>query len=237
MANRERTFVMVKPDGVTKGLIGEIIRRIEQRGLKVVALKMFHPTREKMDHHYPKDKAWINRLGENTKKTYERYGLNMEADYGTSDTRVMGELVRTWILDFMTAAPVVTMVVEGVHAVDMVRKLVGATIPALADVGTIRGDYSVDSPVLANAQGRAISNLVHASETSEEAAHEITYWFEAEEIVAYERGEMDLLFARFLPRRQVRGPRGQRGQAVRGRSPARNRLPLQGARPLGGNKE
>lgn len=194
MPNREQTFVMVKPDGVTKGLIGEIIHRIEQRGLKIVALKMFMPTREQMDNHYPKDDKWVNRLGENTKKTYEKYGLDMQADYGTTDTMVMGKMVREWILDFMTAAPVVTMAVEGVHAVDMVRKLAGVTIPSMADVGTIRGDYSVDSPAFANAQHRAVSNLVHASETPEEAQHEIGYWFTPEEIVNYRRGEVDILF-------------------------------------------
>lgn len=191
----EQTFVMVKPDGVVKGLTGEIIRRIEQRGLKIVAMKMFMPTREQMDSHYPKDETWVNRLGVNTSSTYEKYGLSMQADFGTTDTLEMGRMVREWILDFMTAGPVVTLVVEGVHARDMMRKLVGKSIPAFADVGTIRGDFSVDSPAFANAQKRAISNLVHASETPEEAAHEIDLWFKPSEIVDYKRGEIDVLFA------------------------------------------
>lgn len=190
---QEQTFVMVKPDGVTRGLTGEIIRRIEQRGLKVVALKMFQPTREQIDGHYPKDEAWVNRLGEKSKSTYEKYGYDMKKELGTTDTMEVGKMVREWILDFMTAAPVVTMVVEGLHAVDMVRKLVGGTVPALADVGTIRGDYSVDSPARANAEKRALANLVHASETPGEAQHEIGYWFKAEELVSYERGELEQL--------------------------------------------
>lgn len=190
---QEKTFVMVKPDGVVKGLTGEIIRRIEQRGLKIVALKMFQPTRDQIDSHYPKDPAWVTRLGEKSKATYEKYGMDMQEQLGTTDTAVVGKQVREWILDFMTAAPIVTMVVEGVHAVDMVRKLAGPTIPAFAEVGTIRGDYSVDSPALANSEKRAISNLVHASETPEEAKHEISYWFKPEEIVSYERGEADIL--------------------------------------------
>lgn len=193
MVGTEQTFVMVKPDGVTRGLTGEIIRRLEQRGLKIVALKMFQPTREQMHGHYPKDDTWVNRLGEKTKSTYDKYGLDMKKDYGTDDTMVMGKKIREWILDFMTAAPVATMVVEGTHAVDMVRKIVGSTIPANAEMGTIRGDFSVDSPLLANSERRALSNLVHASETQEEAQHEIHYWFKPKEIVDYRRGEADIL--------------------------------------------
>lgn len=189
----ERTFAMIKPDGVSRGLTGEVIRRFEQRGLKIVALKMFLPTRDQIDGHYPKDKTWINRLGEKSKATYEKYGYDMKKELGSDSTAEVGEMVREWILDFMTSAPVVTMVVEGLHAVDMVRKVVGATIPAMADVGTIRGDYSVDSPALANSQKRALHNLVHASETPEEAAHEIGYWFTPEELVDYRRGEPDIL--------------------------------------------
>ncbi len=194
MHDREQTFVMVKPDGVTKGLIGEIIHRIEQRGLKIVALKMFRPTREQIDNHYPKDDAWINRLGEKTKSTYDKYGYSMKEHYDTEDTMEMGKMVRNWILEFMTAAPVVTMVVEGLHAVDMVRKIAGPTIPANAEIGTIRGDYSVDSPLLANLEHRALANLVHASETPEEAKHEINHWFKPEELVSYRRGEIDILY-------------------------------------------
>ena len=191
----ERTFVMVKPDGVVKGLIGEIISRIEQRGLKVVAIKMYVASRDQIDGHYPNDDAYVRNLGEHTKNTYEKYGLDLIKEYGTDDSLVIGKLVRGWILDFMTAGPVVTMVVEGLHAVEMVRKLVGATIPSTAAVGTIRGDYSVDSPALANAEHRAISNLIHASGDVAEAEREIKHWFKPEEIVSYRRGEIDVLFA------------------------------------------
>lgn len=192
--NAEKTFVMVKPDGVVKGLIGEIIRRFEQRGLKVVAIKMFQPTREQMNDHYPKDEAWISRLGEKSKSTYDKYSMSMQDMLGTEDLLEAGQMVRGWLVDFMTAGPVVTMVVEGLHAVDLVRKLVGPTLPSVAEVGTIRGDYSVDSPALANSEKRALSNLVHASETPEEAEHEIAHWFSPEEVVSYQRGEIDVLF-------------------------------------------
>ena len=83
----EKTFVMIKPDGVRKGLIGEVIRRFEQRDLKIVALEMFQPTRSQMDNHYPKDKAWITRVGEKTAKTFEKYGYSLKKEYGTTTLR------------------------------------------------------------------------------------------------------------------------------------------------------
>lgn len=187
----EKTFVLVKPDGVRKGLIGEVIRRIEQRDLKVVALEMFEPTKEQMDQHYPKDEKWIRRLGQKTFSTYEKYGLDAMKDFGTNDDLEMGKMVRQWLIDFMTSAPLVRMVIQGLHAVDMVRKIVGPTIPANAEMGTIRGDFSVDSPAQANKEKRAVFNLVHASETAEEAAHEIKLWFGNKPIYGYKRFGVD----------------------------------------------
>ncbi len=192
MTKTEQTFVIVKPDGVTRGLSGEILRRIEQRGMKIVALKLFLPTRDQIDEHYPKDETWIRRLGEKTKKTYDKYGHDSERELGTNDLLKIGYMVRGWIVDFMISAPVVAAVVEGVHAVDMVRKIVGPTIPAFAELGTVRGDYSIDSPLLANAERRALMNLVHASETPAEADHEIAHWFKPDEIVSYRRHDAQI---------------------------------------------
>ncbi|OGH69481.1 MAG: nucleoside-diphosphate kinase [Candidatus Magasanikbacteria bacterium RIFCSPHIGHO2_01_FULL_47_8] len=180
---KERTYVMIKPDGVRKGLIGEIIRRFEQRDLKIVAIEMFQPTREQIDTHYPKDEAWIRRIGQKTLGTYEKYGLSAKEKLGTDDDLEIGTMVRAWLVDFMVSAPLVRMVVEGVHAVDMVRKICGATLPYLADMGTIRGDYSADSPAVANAEKRAVMNLVHASETTAEAEHEIKHWFGGRDVI------------------------------------------------------
>ena len=137
----EQTFVMLKPDGVRKGLTGEIVRRFEQRDLKIVALEMFMPTRELIDSHYPKDEKWITRLGEKTSATYEKYGYDL-SELGTTDLFEIGKLVRGWLLDFMVSSPLVKMVVQGVHAVDVVRKISGDTMPYKADMGTIRGDFS-----------------------------------------------------------------------------------------------
>lgn len=187
----ERTYVMIKPDGVKKGLIGEIIRRFEQRDLKIVALEMSQPLYDQMDNHYPKKEEWVTRLGEKTKATYEKYGYDLITDFGTDDTSKIGPEVRKWVIDFMMSAPVVKMVVQGVHAVDVVRKIAGDTMPYKADMGTIRGDFSIDSPALANKEKRAVMNVVHCSETSEEAEHEIKHWFGNAVVHEYKRFGVD----------------------------------------------
>lgn len=187
----ERTFLMIKPDGVRKGLIGEIIKRIEQRDLKIVALEMFLATREDIDNHYPKDEKWIRRLGEKTLDSYSKYGYDPLKEIGTDDPLEIGKQVREWLIEFMTSAPMVKMIIQGIHAVDIVRKIVGPTVPAKAEMGTIRGDFSIDSPVLANKEKRAIMNLVHASETPEEAEHEINYWFGSQKVYDYKRFGVD----------------------------------------------
>lgn len=187
----EKTFIIIKPDGVRKGLIGEIINRFERRDLKVVALEMFHPSRKEMDNHYPHDEKWIRRLGEKTMATYAKYGHDVKKDFGTSDLMRVGKTVRGWLIDFMSSAPLVKIVVQGVHAVDMVRKIVGPTMPYLAEMGTIRGDFSNDSPLNANVERRSVYNLVHASETPEEAKHEIAHWFGKAPMHKYKRFGID----------------------------------------------
>ncbi len=190
----EKTFVLIKPDGVRKGLIGEIVKRFEQRDLKVVAMEMFQATRKEIDSHYPKADSWVRRLGEKTLSTYEKNGLSIndvKKDFGTTDLLKVGKVVRGWLVDFMISAPMVRMVVQGVHAVPMVRKIVGATMPASAEMGTIRGDYSADSALSANLERRSVYNLIHASETAEEAAHEIKHWFGKHPIHKYKRFGID----------------------------------------------
>ena len=190
----ERTFVMVKPDGVMRGLIGEVIHRLEQRGLKIIALKMVHASHEKMDGFYPKEQTWITRLGEKGLKTFAEYNIDPKAELGTDDPAEIGKGTRKALIDFMVMGPVVPMVVEGIHAISIVRKLAGNTLPVFAEPGTIRGDYSIDAPTAANLEARGIFNIVHASETKEEAAHEVGHWFGAEEIQDYDRAEHVIMF-------------------------------------------
>ena len=187
----EQTYVMIKPDGVRKGLIGEIIKRFEQRDLKIVALEMFQPSHDQIDSHYPKNEEWITRLGHKTLNTYQKYGYDAMLDFGTIDPAVIGPDIRKWLIDYMKSAPLVKMIVQGVHAVDVVRKIAGQTMPYLAEMGTIRGDFSIDSPALANKEKRAVMNIIHCSETPEEAAHEIKHWFGDSSTYSYKRFGVD----------------------------------------------
>lgn len=190
----EKTVLIVKPDGVKRGLTGEIISRIEQRGLKIIALQMVWPTKEQIDGHYPKDPAWIKRLGEKSINTYKEHGMDPKEELGTDDPDKIGQLVRAWLIDFLTSGPVVKMVVKGIRAVAMIRKIAGQTMPTMAEMGTIRGDFSVDDAAAANGDRRAVHNIVHASETPEEAIHEIEFWFAPEDVHDYKRAEEDIMF-------------------------------------------
>ncbi len=190
----EKTVVLIKPDGVKRGLIGELISRIEKRGLKIISLEMFQATKEQIDGHYPKDEKWIRRLGEKTLNSYQKYGVDADKELGTRDTLEIGRMVRGWLLDYMISGPMVKMVIEGIHAVAMVRKIVGSSLPSQASMGTIRGDFSIDDATAANRAKRAIHNIVHASENSQEAQHELNFWFAAEDIFDYKRAEEDIMF-------------------------------------------
>lgn len=190
----ERSFIMIKPDGVERGLVGEIIKRFEQRGLKIIALKMVKPSIEHIDLHYPKDELWIERLGEKGFNVFAEYGIDPVEHMGTADKKEAGRQVRQWLVEYVADAPVVAMIIEGIHAIDMARKIVGPTLPSKAEIGTIRGDYSVDSPAAANLSGRAIKNLIHASENKSEAEKEIGHWFAQEELFDYERAEHRAMF-------------------------------------------
>ncbi len=190
----EKTMVLIKPDGVKRGLIGEIISRFEKRGLKIISLEMIWATKKQIDGHYPKDPKWVSRLGEKTLNSYRQYGFDPMKELGTENTTKIGKYVRGWLVSFMTSGPMVKMVVKGIHAIDMVRKVVGSSMPALAEMGTIRGDFSVDDATAANRDKRAIHNIIHASETSKEAEHELGFWFAAEDIYDYKRAEEDIMF-------------------------------------------
>lgn len=193
----QQTFAMIKPDGVSRGLVGDILQRIEKSGLKIVAMKMVYPSKDQVVAHYPmSDQAWVDRLGDKGLGTFKDLGLDAVEHLGTDDRSVVGQKVADSLIGYMTSGPVVCMVVEGLQALDMVRKLAGHTLPFKADVGTIRGDYSVDTPAIANAEGRAIHNLFHASENPGEAANEIKLWFTKEEIHSYKRADEDIMFTK-----------------------------------------
>lgn len=188
---------MIKPDGVMRGLTGEILRRVELSGLKIVSLKMIRAEREQIIKHYPmSDQAWVDRLGEKGLSTFEGLKLDPKEFLGTDNKSEIGQNVAKALIDYMTSGPVVPMVIEGIQAVDMVRKLAGHTLPFKAEMGTIRGDFSIDSPAIANVENRAIHNLFHASETLEEAANEIALWFGDAEVHGYARTGEDVMYGK-----------------------------------------
>lgn len=186
----EQTVVLVKPDGVKRGLVGEVTRRFERMGLKIVALKMVKPTENLLLKHYRSDDpATLKRWGEKTLKTYTQYGRNAKRDLGTDDPVELGKMVNKWLFDYVTSGPVVAMLLEGKHAVENVMMAAGPTMPVQSPAGTIRGDFSLDSAAYANDEKRGVMNIVHVSTSVEEANFEKTLWFTPEEIFEYKRVE------------------------------------------------
>jgi nucleoside-diphosphate kinase len=177
---KERTFVMLKPDATQRSLVGELIQRIEKTGLKIIALKMILATEDQCWTHYNKNDEWYQAKGEKVVQNLRERGLEptkAPSEYGKDIVRAL--------VKFMTCGPVVPMIIEGNQAVGIVKKLVGGTEPATSEVGTIRGDLTLDSYALANFDDRAVRNLIHCSDMVEEAEREIAIWYKAEEILNY----------------------------------------------------
>ena len=180
----ERTLVLLKPDAVERRLVGEIISRFEKGGLRIVGSKVVHPDEELAHRHYPAQRReFIEGMGNKTLASYKEGGMDPLEQLGTDDPHKIGLMVQKWLTDFLTSGAVVALVLEGKDAIQKVRDLAGHTIPAVADKGTIRGDYSDDSPIKANAEKRSIHNLVHASGDKEEAEFEIGLWFSDSELL------------------------------------------------------
>jgi len=190
MNKKERTLVLIKPDAVQRTLIGEIIQRFERVGLKLTAMKMIVASKSHIEKHYTLDPEWRRKVGEKTIKSYREKGQNPPSE----DPIEISNSVLEGLVKFMSSGPLIAMVWEGAHAVKIVRKLVGGTEPLSSDVGTIRGDYVLDSYEMSDTDGRAIRNLVHASGSTEEAEMEINHWFSPEEIVSYRLIQDEILY-------------------------------------------
>ena len=183
----EQTLVLLKPDAVARGLVGEIIGRFEKVGLKIVAAKMLAADEELINRHYPTSRQeFVVAMGEKTLENNAKLGVDTEAVLGTADPHEIGLMIQKYNVEFLSSGPVWALVLSGPSAVAVVRKLRGATLPSDAAPGTINGDFSFDSSHFANSKRRSIYNLVHASGNAEEAALEIGLWFKAEEIHDYQ---------------------------------------------------
>ena len=156
----EKTLVLLKPDAIKRGIIGEVLARFEKGGLKVVGMKMLHPDETHYHHHYEVISKLKSRAGENVFKK------NTE---------------------FMLSGPVIAIVLEAPNAVSEVRKMVGHTDPAQAEKGTIRGDLGQMTLEEANQKNVGLQNIVHASGDATEAKQEIKHWFKPEELFDYKK--------------------------------------------------
>ena len=178
---KEKTLVIIKPDGIQRSLIGNIIERFEKVGLKPVAMKMMVPTEEQIEKHYTLNPEWKRMVGQKSIEGYKKKGMEPPS----YDPEEVGNAVVDRLKKYMTGGPVIVMVWQGAHSVALVRKLVGGTEPHTSEVGTIRGDFVLDSYQLADSDDRAMRNLIHASGSVEEAGDEIRHWFEKSELISY----------------------------------------------------
>lgn len=154
----EKTLIVLKPDAVQRGIVGEVLSRFEKVGLKIIGMKMLSPGRDHFHHHYEEIGKMISRRGE------EAFNVTLE---------------------FMQQGPVIAVVLEGIDAAELVRKMVGATEPKSALPGTIRGDYAHMSYGHGDREKIGIPNIIHASGDAEEAKLEIAHWFKDDELHEY----------------------------------------------------
>lgn len=175
----ERTFVLIKPDGVRRGLAGKIISRFEDAGLKIIAMKFLMADKELAKNHYFLDEKWAKNVFEKNKTAYEKEGKKLQY----KNHMEMGKTIQNWNMNFLMEGPVIALVLEGPHAIELVRKIVGSTEPRASLPGTIRGDFaSIESYSVADEKKRVVKNLIHASDAVESARREINLWFSPEEL-------------------------------------------------------
>lgn len=170
--------------------MGEIISRFEKVGLKLVGMKMCVPTEEHVEKHYTLDPEWRRITGEKRIKAAKEKGEKLSTEDPLEITAAILERLKK----YMTSGPVVAMVWQGAHSTELVRKIVGSTEPRSSDVGTIRGDYVLDSYIMADTDNRAVRNLIHASGTAKESESEIKHWFKEEELVNYRLVSEQILY-------------------------------------------
>lgn len=176
----EKTLVLLKPDAVQRNLIGDIVSRFERAGLKIVGMKFLQPTKEQAYKHYVKNEEEIEALGNRSIEGKRKNGVEVN-----DDPKELGMSIINRLVTFLSQSPVVAIVLEGSNSIPIVRKIVGSTEPLNSDVGTIRGDYTIDSYDLADTDNRAVRNLVHASANQFDSDYEIKVWFGENEIYSY----------------------------------------------------
>ena len=185
----ERTLVLIKSDGVRRGLIGNVISRFESAGLKVCAIKMLVPSKELVSRHYTDSEDWLRGVGSKAKKSSEAKGIILK-----ESEIELGQKVRSRLIKYLSSGPVICMAIEGNESIFAVRKMVGSTEPKSADPSSIRGSLSTDSYGLADSSERPIKNIIHASEDYATASAEIKLWFSESELIEYKRADEEIVY-------------------------------------------
>lgn len=177
----ERTLAIIKPDGIQRGLIGEIVGRFEKAGLKIVGMKLVWPDKKLVGEHYTDDEAYLTGVGEKALVGAREQGVEMK-----ETALEIGQRVRESNMRYISTGPVLAFVLEGNTAVQSVRNMVGGTNPLTADIGTIRGDLTIDDFTQSDSEKRSVRNLMHASGDVAEAEREIKLWFDKSELYEYQ---------------------------------------------------
>ncbi len=189
MEEDTRTLILIKPDGVKRGITGQIIERFEQKGLRLIGMKMIKATQKQLEKHYPDTMA--RGIGEKAKEQFQSQDKEFPWD-----TKEYGMIIVKQLRDFLSKTPIIAMVFQGPHAPETGRKIAGNTEPHNADPGTIRGDFHTESYEYANMKDRPVRNLIHAAD-KENAEKEINIWFNEDELYEeeYERAEEEIMRA------------------------------------------
>ena len=186
----EQTLILLKHDAVVRNLVGKIITRFEDIGLKITAMKMIWPNEHLAKNHYFLDETWAKNVFDKTKASYEKE--NKPFQY--QNAMELGKQIQSWNMKFLREGPVVAIILEGPHAIEIVRKIVGSTEPKSSPPGTIRGDFAmIESYSVADKKSRVLRNLIHASDSQQSAQREIELWFSKEEVHNYKK-ELDKHF-------------------------------------------
>lgn len=191
---KQRALLIIKPDGVQRGLSGTILKRFEQVGLTIIGFKFTTADAETVKAHYPETNVWFCKVGDRTLTNYAKKGLDAKKVFGTNDACTIGKTVKQWLIEYFQESPVLIVAVEGYEAIEIVRKISGNTLPVLAAPGTIRGDFSHDTIDLANEQNRPLRNIIHASDTIEDGEKEVNLWFKQNELFSYKRADEEFMF-------------------------------------------
>ena len=191
---KQRTLIIIKPDGVQRGLMGKIIQRFERVGLTVVGFKFISATKNQIEAHYPSSQTWLEKVGNRTLTNYQSSGLEAKKILNTDIPLEIGRLIKNWLIEYLQETPVLCVVLEGYESINIIRKHCGDTNPQKALPGTIRGDFCMDNIELANGKKRPLRNVIHASDNPEDAEKEIKVWFKKEELFDAQRCDEQIMF-------------------------------------------